>query len=204
MNICLKHALTQEIVYKGLLRKERKDIHERIGLVMEQLFQERLPEFYEVLAFHFFHGHSVSRAVTYLIESGEKSLKRYSVEESHQYFQKAFDLISGLPVISDAVKEDLIDLLNRWAFVYYYRGDFKGLDELFKANEKFAQDIANKQKSGMFFALLGMAVWMRSRFKEAYGISTQSKKIRARSPKSKGCWILRNLVIMGMHRYGDV
>ena len=61
-----KHALTQEVVYNGLLKKERKKIHERIGIVMEQLFQHRLPEFYEALAFHFSKGQSVHKAVDYL------------------------------------------------------------------------------------------------------------------------------------------
>jgi len=40
-----KHALTQEVVYSGLLKKERQAVHERIGLVMEQLFRERLSIF---------------------------------------------------------------------------------------------------------------------------------------------------------------
>ena len=48
-----KHALTQEVVYNGLLKKERQALHERIGLIMEQSFHDRLPEFYETLAFHY-------------------------------------------------------------------------------------------------------------------------------------------------------
>jgi predicted ATPase len=71
-----KHALTQEVVYHGLLKKERQEIHERIALVMEQLFQDRLPEFYETLAFHFSQARSLHKAVDYLIKSGEKSVKR--------------------------------------------------------------------------------------------------------------------------------
>ncbi|MDH3797818.1 MAG: AAA family ATPase, partial [Desulfobacterales bacterium] len=62
-----KHALTQEVVYNGLLKKERRAIHERIGIVMEQLFQDRLPEFYETLAYHFQQGQSVIKAATYLM-----------------------------------------------------------------------------------------------------------------------------------------
>jgi predicted ATPase len=92
-----KHALTQEVVYNGLLKKERRAIHERIGLVMEQLFQDRLPEFYETLAYHFKQGQSVYKAVTYLMKAGEKSLKRYAVEEAHHYYQEAFDLLSNRP-----------------------------------------------------------------------------------------------------------
>jgi len=90
-----KHALTQEVVYNGLLKKERQEIHERIGLVMEELFHDRLSEFSETLAFHFKQGQSLDKAVDYLVRSGEKSLKRYAVEESHQYFREAFDLLSN-------------------------------------------------------------------------------------------------------------
>jgi predicted ATPase len=46
-----KHALIQEVVYSSILKKERQAIHERVAWVMEQLFQERLTEFYEALAF---------------------------------------------------------------------------------------------------------------------------------------------------------
>jgi class 3 adenylate cyclase len=41
-----KHPLTQEVVYNGLLKKERQEIHEQIALVMESVFQDRLPEIY--------------------------------------------------------------------------------------------------------------------------------------------------------------
>ena len=78
-----KHALTQEVVYNGLLKKERREIHEQIARVMESVFRDRLPEFYETLAFHFARGQSVVKAVDYLVKSGEKSLARYAVEEAH-------------------------------------------------------------------------------------------------------------------------
>ena len=57
-----KHALTQEVVYSGLLKKERQILHERIGLVMEQLFNDRLPEFYETIANHYKQGQSHVKA----------------------------------------------------------------------------------------------------------------------------------------------
>jgi class 3 adenylate cyclase len=66
-----KHVLTQEVVYNGLLKKERRQIHERIAIVMEQLFQDRLPEFYETLAFHFARGLSLNKAINYLMKSDQ-------------------------------------------------------------------------------------------------------------------------------------
>ena len=75
-----KHPLTQEVVYNSILKKERRDIHEQVARVMEGLFEDRLSEFYETLAYHFSLGRSVNKAVEYLVKAGEKSLARYAVE----------------------------------------------------------------------------------------------------------------------------
>ena len=64
-----KHALTQEVVYGGLLKKQRRDIHERIATIMEQFFKDRLPEYYETLAVHYKNGKSTHKAIDYLAKS---------------------------------------------------------------------------------------------------------------------------------------
>jgi class 3 adenylate cyclase len=109
-----KHALTQEVVYNGLLKKERQVIHEKIANVMEELFRERLPEFYETLAYHYKQGQSYLKAVDYLMKAGEKCYERYTIEESHQYYKEAFDILSNK---TDRSKDEdilLIDLLIQW------------------------------------------------------------------------------------------
>jgi len=151
-----KHALTQDVVYSGLLKKERQAIHERIALIMEQLFHDRLPEFYETLAFHFKQGRSIHKAVEYLMKSGEKSIKRYAVEESHQYYKQGFELLS---LKSDKSKEEknlLIDLLNQWSKVFYYRGDFKGMNNVLKPHEKMAELLEDETRLGSFCIWLGI------------------------------------------------
>jgi tetratricopeptide (TPR) repeat protein len=163
-----KHALTQEVVYNGLLKKERREIHERIGLVIEILFHDRLSEFYEILAFHFKHGRTVSKAIDYLIKSGEKSLKRYAVDESHQYYKEAYEILTGTVGLSLESKKHLIRLLIEWAIVFYYRGDFKGLNELFSSHVDLATDIDDDETAGMFFAWLGFTVFFRGEVKASY------------------------------------
>ena len=162
-----KHALTQEVVYSGLLKRERQAVHERIALVMEQLFRERLSEFYETLAFHFKRGQSLHKAVDYLMKSGEKSLKRYAVEESHQYYQEAFDLHTNKTSMTDEESRLLIDLLNKWALVFYYRGDFKGLVSLFSSHEGLAESVG-KAELGMFYGWLGLALGGSGEAKSSY------------------------------------
>jgi class 3 adenylate cyclase/tetratricopeptide (TPR) repeat protein len=163
-----KHALTQEVVYSGLLKKERREIHERIGLVMERLFDDRLPEFYETLAFHFTKGQSTDKAVEYLMKSGEKSLKRYALDEANQNYRDAFELIIQKSDMSPDEKKHLLYLLVEWALVFYYRADFKGLNELLSAHQDIAVDIDDDENAGMFFAWLGFVLYFRDKPQESY------------------------------------
>jgi class 3 adenylate cyclase len=163
-----KHALTQEAVYNGLLKKERRAIHERIGLVIEQLFQDRLSEFYEILAFHFRQGQSTLKAVDYLIKSGEKSLKRYALEESHRYFSQGYELIGNKPSKTKQELGILIDLINRWASVFYFTGDVDGLMDLLKRHKGEAELVDDESKLGMFYAWTGWAHGMQERVNDSF------------------------------------
>jgi class 3 adenylate cyclase/tetratricopeptide (TPR) repeat protein len=165
-----KHALTQEVVYNGLLKKERQVVHERIGQVVEFLFRDRLPEIYETLAFHFKQGKSVYKAVDYLVKSGEKSLRRYAVEESHQYFREAYQLLTEKGINSAGDKELLIDLLIKWGFVYYYSGEYRKLHELLEAHRELAETLTDKSRLGMFYAWLSCPIWHREKPNEAFAI----------------------------------
>ncbi len=172
-----KHALTQEVAYAGLLKKERRAIHERIGLVMEQAYRDRLPEFYEALAFHFQHGESQMKAVEYLTRSGEKSLKRYSIEESHGHYREAYLILSRIQDRSSEENTRLVDLIMQWALVYYYRGDFKGLTELLRIHETTAVSLNDRSRLGMFYAWLGFANYSREKTNYADELLRKALKI---------------------------
>ena len=180
-----KSALTQEVVYNGLLKKERQSIHERIALVMEQSFQDRLPEFYETLAYHFARGRSVIKAVDYLVKSGEKSLARYSVEEAHQYFKQAFDILATKSEKTKEEKVALVDILNSWGYAYYYLGDFKTFIHLFRSQKDLAESLDDKARLGMFYAWLGIALFMSGRTKESHEILSHALDLGEESDNQK-------------------
>ena len=48
-----KHALTQEVAYEGLLKKERRGLHLKVGQAIESLLQHRAGELVETLAYHY-------------------------------------------------------------------------------------------------------------------------------------------------------
>jgi len=172
-----KHALTQEVVYSGLLKKERQNIHERIAQVMEELFHDRLPEFYEALAYHYKQGQSVIKAVHYLMKSGQKSLSRYSPDESHQYFQEAFDLLINKQERTTKENYLLLEVILEWAVVYYRRIRFNEMFSFLKDKEELAVSIGNKSQLGMFYIRLGMALVFRLQLADGIRYLRQALKI---------------------------
>jgi tetratricopeptide (TPR) repeat protein len=199
-----KHALTQEVVYNGLLKKERREIHEQIGNVIEELFKDRLPEFYETLAFHFKKGHSNEKAVHYLMKSGEKSLKRYAVDESHQVYKEAFEILCDLKNETKENSELLIKLTIDWAMVYYYRGDFKGLTALLETHEAIAKTLDDKEVQGMFYAWLGFTLYFRGKYNDSYQKLLKALEIgqELNVPKIVGyacTWLTTTCTDIGLH-----
>jgi len=198
-----KHALTQEVVYNGLLKKERLAIHERIGLVMEQLFHDRLPEFYETLAYHFKQGQSTLKAVSYLMKAAEKSLKRYALEEAHQYYHEAFELLSNK---AQKDREDellLIDLILDWAMVFYYRADCIGWEKKFVDHKALAEALGDKERLGMFYAWLGFSLWFREKYTDSYEYLSKAIQIGEEIKNQKiigyGCtWICWTCTELGL------
>ena len=172
-----KSALTQEVVYSGLLKKERLKIHERIGRVIEQLFADRLPEFYETLAFHYKQSNSVIKAVDYLMKAAEKSLKRYSVQESHAYYKDAYQLMMDNPTHRKDNQDLFYDLLNKWSLVYYYRGEFKEQTDLLKSHESEADLIQSVEIRGMFYGWLGFNLSFRKETEDSYRYLQKALKI---------------------------
>jgi class 3 adenylate cyclase/tetratricopeptide (TPR) repeat protein len=163
-----KHALTQEVVYNGLLKKERREIHERIAIVIEDLFKDRLAEFYETLSFHFSQGLSLNKAISYLMKSAKKNLARYSIEESNQYYKHALEILESNEKKTNAERELLIDLLIEWAYVLYYRGHFKEMAEILSANKKIAESLEDKTKLGMFYSWYGFSLFNQNKVSESY------------------------------------
>ena len=133
---------------------------------MEELFQDRLPEFYEALGYHFKQGQSVLKAAGYLMKSGQKSLSRYSPDEAHQYFQEAFDLLINRQERIQEENQLLLEIILEWSLVYYRRARFNELCDFLKDKEEFAVSIGNKAQLGMFYVRLGAALVFRMQLVE--------------------------------------
>jgi class 3 adenylate cyclase/predicted ATPase len=102
-----KHALTQEVVYNSLLLKRRKEIHEKIGEAIEQIFAERLEEFYEMLAYHFVQGEVWDKAITYLRQAGGRAMTKSAYVEAMAHLRKGLELLQTLPETAERAELEL-------------------------------------------------------------------------------------------------
>jgi len=92
-----KHALTQEVAYNSLLQQRRKEIHEKIGRAIEELYPERLEEFYEMLAYHYSKSENSERTYQYLKVSGQKAMRNNSAWEALNYYRQALSVLDRMP-----------------------------------------------------------------------------------------------------------
>jgi serine/threonine protein kinase/tetratricopeptide (TPR) repeat protein len=84
-----KHALARESVYSSILLKTRKALHLNIARAIEEVYRDRLHEFYGMLALHYSQGEDLEKAEEYLIKAGEEALKAAASSEAIHFYQEA-------------------------------------------------------------------------------------------------------------------
>jgi tetratricopeptide (TPR) repeat protein len=112
-----KHALTREVVYDSILTQKRKQLHDRIGSAIEEIYRDNLVEHYGVLAGHFTEGDSFEKGAKYSELAAKKANTAASATEVFNYAKNRIFCTEKLPS-SDTVKKKIIDA--RTALAAYY------------------------------------------------------------------------------------
>ena len=150
-----KHALTQEVAYNSLLLKRRRQIHENIGRAIEEIYTERLEEFYEMLAYHYSKGDNLGKAFLYLKLSGEKAWRNYANYEAYNLYKEAFKILNYLPD-NDERKKEKIEILKQMYGPIRLLGFPEGSLEIFETGETLSKEIGDKDSRASFYGYLGM------------------------------------------------
>jgi len=150
-----KHALTQEVAYNSLLAKRRKEIHERVGGAIEELYSERLEEYYELLAYHYVRSENKEKAVDYLRLAARKALETRALEDAKAYFDEAMGLLNTMPE-TDQNLQRRVSLLACAGRVFYYLMKLPEYYELLTKYEPVAARVDDAGLAGGFHGRLGM------------------------------------------------
>ncbi|MDL2408209.1 adenylate/guanylate cyclase domain-containing protein [Rhizobium calliandrae] len=92
-----KHALLQDTAYGTLLREGRRELHARIGEVLESQFPEVATNQPEILACHFAEAGESLRAAILWDLAGQLSVSRSAYVEAEAHFKYALSALAGLP-----------------------------------------------------------------------------------------------------------
>jgi tetratricopeptide (TPR) repeat protein len=174
-----KHALTQEVAYDGLLRRDRQLLHERVARGVEAQLGDRTGEFVETLAYHYQRSGHVVEAVDYLRRSGRKALDRYALAEAHRQYRAAYDLLTADDDDTSAVDRVtrdrlLIETILEWAQCHYYTCDLAGLRDLQERHRDLPAAVGNDVLTARWTAWVGMVTWQEGRISDADRLLTEA------------------------------
>jgi class 3 adenylate cyclase/tetratricopeptide (TPR) repeat protein len=99
-----RHFLTREVAYDTLLNQQRRQLHEQVGLALEELYPQRREENAAILAHHFAHSSRAEKAVPYALLAGERASRLYANTEATTHFSDALALAKSIPNSSDALR----------------------------------------------------------------------------------------------------
>ncbi|HMA85864.1 MAG TPA: adenylate/guanylate cyclase domain-containing protein [Desulfosalsimonadaceae bacterium] len=175
-----KHALTQEVAYNSLLVKRRKEIHEKIGNVIEELYAERLEEYYEVLAYHYERSQNNEKSIVYLSLANQKATNANAMEEAKGYFDKAMDILDEL---EDSItnRERRISLLINQFVVFEQLFKFPQYYNLLTHYESQVAEISNTGLAGGFYSRKGGCEMQLGAFDKSIESASKAVKLSEKS-----------------------
>lgn len=156
------HALAQQTIYESLLLQTRKEFHGVVAETVESVFEDRLDDFYGMLAYHYSRAENLEKAEEYLFNAGEAAAKSAASREALNLFQEASRLyVLRHPDGGDAEKR--IRLERNIAVALWNIGDLSAsVDHFDQTLEQLGQYVPRKPlAANLKFGLDVLAVLYR-------------------------------------------
>jgi predicted ATPase len=110
-----KHVVTQEVTYESLAHATRAKLHQEIGLLLEQLYSDRLEQHLDLLAFHFDRSPNLTKKREYLQRAGEAAQALYANSAAISYYERVLQLLPQKESISVLLKLGKVwELTGEW------------------------------------------------------------------------------------------
>jgi predicted ATPase len=105
------HALSREVIYESILSMKRRDLHQKIGNAIEELYKKNLYKHYEVLAEHYRKAEDYHKAASYSELAAKKAIKTVSVNDAIVFGYKTINCLEKLP-LSEEIERKIIIARN--------------------------------------------------------------------------------------------
>jgi class 3 adenylate cyclase/predicted ATPase len=92
-----RHGLIQEAAYHSQLKARRRELHARVGQVLEEQFPEESKSVPHTLAHHFAEAGMPEAAARYALAASRNALRLAATSEAVAHLNKGLELIAALP-----------------------------------------------------------------------------------------------------------
>ncbi len=172
-----KHALTHDVAYNSLLMQRRKELHRLVALAIEDLYAERLPESYEMLAYHYEHGEVWEKALEYLVKAGQKAQQAYANQEAREHYTRALDICERLgEAVEPATR---MTIYAGKGAVHLLLSEFRAAIEAHQRLLEAARQCGDRHKEAEALYQIGFGFLWAHEFEKALDFSHQAQALAA-------------------------
>ncbi len=100
------HIQTRAAIYDNMGRSRRRVLHLQIARALEEIYEDRIEEYYYPLSRHFYEGKDYEKAYEYSMKAGEMAVKSYATESAIEYFNKALLSLRSVKRIDEKEKKE--------------------------------------------------------------------------------------------------
>jgi len=144
-----RHNLLRDAVYTTLPMRKRKEIHKRVGELLESIYANCLSEYYENLGQQFLSCEKFEKAVYYFKLSGDRAKALFSIDPAMNYYNTVLKIEDEHPGTVDF--EKISDCRLNLADLYELKGDIQRMKAIAELGRDSARKL-NMLKWNLYFA----------------------------------------------------
>jgi len=160
------HPLVQEVTYQSLRKKRRAELHLLIARRLEEAYQGREHELYDVLAYHYGRTQNTEKAVYYLQKAGDRARLLYANRNALELYEEALSKLDELSPTPERQKQ-IARLLIERGRIHRLLGELENAVESFEACEKIVSQLGDVSLRGHCLYELGLTAQHLGHFEEA-------------------------------------
>jgi class 3 adenylate cyclase/tetratricopeptide (TPR) repeat protein len=150
----IKHALTQAVIYNSILTNRKKELHEKTGRALEELYKEKKAEHYGALVEHFTKGDSYEKGADYSELAGRASENSASFHEAITYTKNTIACLERLPT-TEILQKRIIDARTKLGLYYVNMNYFADAKEPVESVLDLAIEINYRKRLSQIYTIVG-------------------------------------------------
>lgn len=161
-----RHALTQEVAYRGLLHRVRKVLHESAARIGEDVLAGRIESEAPFFAHHYWEAGLVDRAAPHLWRAGKAAAERFDLATAEKFLRRAAEAFEAHPDSLDD-PETRADFCETIGFVLLQRGALDDAEAWFNRLEELGQEFGRPRWRVQGTEYRGRIAWYRGQLDDA-------------------------------------